>query len=75
MADAVTCRFEEWHRYEVNEDAEVVMLQAVTGKETVFAQFPKSTFSDLRQKRQDFRDYVLDCIDRDVAPHEVGFDG
>jgi hypothetical protein len=74
VPDALTLRFQEWNRYDPDVDAEVVMLQGITGKGTFTAQFVKRTSADLRQKRHDFREYVQDAMQNDVAPHEVSFE-
>jgi hypothetical protein len=70
MAEAETLRFEDWYRYDVINDRQVVRLLGITGKGTFSSELSYKTAEDLRQKRKDFREYVTDCIYQNIEPHE-----
>lgn len=71
MADAITYRWEDWYRYDVVNDRQVVRLLAITGTGTYSAELGYSGAADLREKRKTFREYVLDCMAKDIGPHEI----
>lgn len=71
MADAITCRWEDWYRYDVMNDRQCVRLLAITGTGTYSAEVPYVGALDLRDKRKRFREYVMDCMAKDIAPHEI----
>jgi hypothetical protein len=69
--DSLTCRFEEWHRYDPMVDSQVVRLLAITGTGTYTGEFANESAEALRDKRKRFRDYVLESMEKGIAPHEV----
>jgi hypothetical protein len=71
MNDHLTPRFEEWHRYDIQIDEQVVRLLGITGTGTYSGEFAAESAADLRDKRKRFREYVLECLDKGVEPHEV----
>ena len=71
MADAITCRFEDWYRYDVVNDRQCVRLLAITGTGTYSAEVEFKQSADLRDKRKTFREYVMDCMAKDIPPHEI----
>ena len=74
MPDAITLRFLEWRRYEIEFDAEVIMLQGITGKGTFTAQFEVKSAQDTRTKRAAFREYVEQQVSYGIEPHEVNLE-
>ena len=74
MTNAVTLRMEEWHRYDIDSDQQVVRLLGITGVGTFTAEFGVGSSQELREKRKSFREYVLECMDKGIAPHEVSME-
>lgn len=72
--DNQTCRFEDWYRYDPINDRQVVRLLATTGKGTYNAEFAIVGAQALREKRKRFREYVIDCLEKGIEPHEVDMD-
>jgi hypothetical protein len=71
MTDALTLRFEEWHRYDPLIDEQVTRLLGITGTGTYTGEFSSQSAADLRDKRKRFREYVIESMDKGIAPHEV----
>jgi hypothetical protein len=71
LTDALTLRFEEWHRYDIQIDEPVIRLLGITGAGTYTGECSYHNAADLRDKRQRFREYVLECMDKGLEPHEV----
>jgi hypothetical protein len=71
MTDAVTLRMEEWHRYDPISDEQVIRLLAITGTGTFSGEWSSQSAEDLRDKRKRFREYVTECIEKGISPHEV----
>ena len=64
-------RYEDWYRYDPISDRQVVRLLAITGTGTYTSEFSAEAGSELRTKRERFKQYVADCIDKGIEPHEI----
>lgn len=71
-----TARPEEFQRYDIALDAEVVTLMWITNEGTYSAtvQVTEDEPSKLRAHRQTFREYCEECWRTGVPPHEVEWD-
>ena len=67
----VAVRFTETERYNVFIDSEVIRLVAITGLGSYSAEIPVDSPKEVRRKRQEFKEYVLECIEGGIEPHEV----
>lgn len=72
--DAMTLRFEDWYRYDPVTDRQVVRLLGITGKGTYTSEFGTRDSAFLRNQRQRFKDYVLECMAQGIEPHEIEMD-
>ena len=64
-------RFIETERYDISIDSEVIRLIAITGLGSYSAEIPVDNPKEVRRKRQEFKDYVLECMEKGLEPHEV----
>jgi hypothetical protein len=71
VAEAMTLRFEDWYRYDIENDRQVVRLLGITGKGTYSAEFGTRDAAHMREQRKRFKDYVLECMADGIDPHEV----
>jgi hypothetical protein len=71
--DGLTVRFLENEYYDIDQDAEVIKLMAITGKGTWCAETRAGKGS--AAKRKEFQDYVLEQMYKGEQPCEVEFDG
>ena len=69
--DHVAVRFIETERYDISIDSEVIRLIAITGLGSYSAEIPVDNPKEVRRKRQEFKDYVLECMEKGLGPHEV----
>lgn len=74
--DAVTLRFEEFQRYDITLDCEVVTLMGITnmGTYTGTVQVLENEPGKLRAHRRMFQEGVLKAIEEGVPPHDIYWD-
>ena len=70
----VTVRFSEHTRYDIQRDAEVVMMMATTNGGSYWTEIPVDNGRLMRARRHAFKDGVVDCIRRGQPPCELEFD-
>ena len=68
VGQMLTVRFTETQWYDINDDEEVVRFMAITGKGTFYAQTPLIGSKNLREKRAQFKDDVIEFM-------QSGYDG
>jgi len=66
-----TLRFEEFYRYDIFSDEEVVDLMAITNIGTYRAVVPVNPARKLRLRRDGFKQYVLQDMALNKLPHEL----
>jgi hypothetical protein len=71
VAEAMTLRFEDWYRYDIENDRQVVRLLGITGTGTFSAEIEIKDAPHMREMRKRFRDYVIECMAQGVGPHEI----
>ena len=64
-------RFAEYGFYDPLEDRSMVRLQAITNEGTFFSDIPAEQGAKLRERKNAFREYVLNAIAVHIAPKEV----
>ena len=64
-------RFNEFERYDITKDADVIRLMAVTPKGTYSAEIVKDGARKLREVRSQFREKAIDLITSGADPCEV----
>lgn len=67
----IPVRFQEYERYDIRKDAEVVMFTATTSKGCYHAEVTKGGFKTIRENRTKFRDKAIDLIVNGKDPCEV----
>lgn len=69
-------RFTEYQLYDPMDDEEKVTLLATTPIGTYNCRVSaEGSAGALRAHRKEFKDYVVDCMQRGEPPHEVEIDG
>ena len=72
MDEVLRVRFCEQSRYDPCVDAQVVRFMAITGTGTYNGEFATgSSARTLLEKRKEFKDYVIQCMQDGITPHEV----
>ena len=76
MSEPITLRFDEFQRYDIQHDAEVVTFMAITNVGTYngTVQVTENEPGKLRAFREQFKTYVFQCIENGVPPHEASMD-
>ena len=64
-------RFHETERYDVISDSEVLSLMATTPIGTYCSEVTNEPGAKNRERREAFKNYVLQCIALGTAPHEI----
>ena len=64
-------RFSEWAYYDPINDSEAVKLMATTDRGTFCADV---LVDDLKGRRQEFKDYVIEAMQRGQLPGELEFE-
>lgn len=62
-------RLSEWDWYDINSDTEKVRFLATTGFGTYHAEVSCET--SRRQMREKFKEKVVECIERNIAPCQL----
>lgn len=70
----ITARFSEHRRYDINLDADKVIMLATTNKGSFWAEFIETTAAALRDKREQFKAFAVECITKDIDPCEIEID-
>ena len=73
MSDKLTVRFQEYERYDIKCDQEMVTLMAVTPRGSFIAEVAAEPRKKLRERRKEFQEYVIDEMVLGHDPHEVSF--
>lgn len=68
-------RFHEMQGYDINLDSDMVTMMASTNTGTYSCRTPLSKASRLREERKQFKDYVIECMQAGIPPHEAELDG
>ena len=71
----IIARFSEHRRYDINLDAEKIIMMATTERGSFWTEFVETTTSVLREKREQFKNFAIDCIGRGAEPCEIELDG
>lgn len=66
-----TVRFQEFERYDVNRDANVVRFMGVTGRGTFHAELACAGPAERREKRKAFESRVIELMENGEPPQEV----
>lgn len=76
MTDRLIVRFTEYLQYDPMADCEMATLMATTPVGTYSARvIAEGSAGALRAHRAQFKDYVIDAMQRREPPHEVMLDG
>mgnify|MGYP003659279974 CR=1 FL=1 len=67
-------RFTVYEEYDANIDAGVTVFTATTPIGSYFARMVTDTASKYREKRDLFKQCVVDCINKKIEPGEVELD-
>jgi len=70
---SVMVRFSEHLRYDINRDGDVVLMMATTDHGSYWMEAPAAGPVGMRQLRQDFKDGVVDCINKGQPPCELEY--
>jgi hypothetical protein len=71
-SEVLRVRFCEQSRYDPCVDAHVVRFMAITGTGTYNGETAThGSARTLREKRKEFKEYVIECMQNNIAPHEV----
>lgn len=68
---AITVRFNECTRYDINIDSDVMLFMATTNKGSYYVEVPIEGALKLRENRQQFKDKAVELIQRGVNPCQV----
>ena len=71
--DITTVRFDEWQHYDIQRDAVMITLEAITNVGTYHTTVALTEAADLRSKRESFKQYALQCMSLGKEPHEAEF--
>ena len=71
VTQTLSVRFQEWERYDIERDCQVVQFQCVTDVGTWAADYPVISERELRVKRKAFETTVLGMMANGTQPHEV----
>lgn len=72
--EPITVRFLETERYDITIDSEVIRFMAITNKGSYTAEIPVHGPASVRARRQEFKDWVLECLEKGIPPCEGEFD-
>ena len=70
-SDTYYVRFHETERYDIENDRDALMLMATTPTGTYCAEIDNLPGAKTRERREAFKDYVLQCIALKTPPHEI----
>lgn len=71
MTETFFVRFWEHERYDINLDADVIMLVATTPKGSWSTEFPVESASKTRERSEAFKTYVVGALQAGLEPCEV----
>ena len=71
MTETFYVRFWEAERYDINRDADVIMLAATTPTGTWWAESERESPAKDREKREAFKTYVAGALQAGLDPCEV----
>ena len=66
-------RFRSVERYDITLDERRIQLQATTSLGTYSCDLPID--KKLREHRREFQEYVIECMQKGIEPHECELDG
>lgn len=69
--DGLIVRFLQSQSYDITKDAQVIMFMARTGIGTFFGETRADSARHVREKKAQFKEYVYECMEQGIAPHEV----
>lgn len=71
MTEVYTIRFSDFEHYDPSRDEAMIKLMATTPTGTYSADVPNRPGKHLREQREAFKEYVLNCIALKNPPHEI----
>lgn len=74
MTQPLSVRFMESERYDITIDSEVIRFMAITNNGSYTAEVPVYGPSSVRKYRQEFKDWVIECMTKGIPPCEGEFD-
>lgn len=72
--DSLTVRFMETERYDPMIDSEVIRFMGITNTGTYTAEVPVYGPASIRKYRQEFKEWVIGCMENGTPPCEGEFD-
>ena len=64
-------RFSEHRRYDINLDADKVIMMATTPIGSFWTEFVETTAAQLREKREQFKYFAAECMQKGAEPCEI----
>lgn len=64
-------RFNEYERYDIQQDCQVIRFMGVTNAGTYHAEFPVISSRQLRELRHQFKEAVVQRMQDGVEPQEI----
>lgn len=69
----VAVRFSEHTRYDIQRDAEVVLMMASTNQGSYWTEIPLGSGRSMRMRRNEFKEGVVECIRKGQPPCQLEF--
>jgi len=70
----IQARYSEHRRYDINRDCDTVVMMATTERGSYWTEVVEEAASKLRAQREQFKQFAIECIQKNVDPGEIELD-